>query len=332
MDFKRSRFFLRGLAIALFLLIAACAATVPPPALPEPGLDWQAVPVLPEAIRHSLSGSVVRQIPDADGTLIPVRLFGSSGRRTPLLMVHGLQSHSGWFSQSAAFLANLGHPVYVIDRRGSGLSQAPRGDAKDFRLWAADIAAIGAYALKQHGGQQFFLLGHCFGAIPATVYTELAPATVKGLILTTPGIFTHTSIPPAQMLKIATTVAGERDYYFPVPLDPDQFSELPEYEPFIAADPLALRAVTGDLYWQVHKARQYIETHAGQLTMPILVGMAGEDEIADNRRNRAWLADLPSFDRTEIVYPDARHILEYSLEQARYFQDLRQWLSWIEER
>lgn len=329
---KNHRWLLRGAGSVFFLLLTACAATVPPPELPDRTLTWQALPELPEAIRQKLSGSQIQQIPAEDGTLVPVRIFGASGRHTPVLMAHGLQSHSGWFTQSAAFLADLGHPVYVIDRRGSGLSQAPRGDTKDFHLWADDIATIGAYALEQHGGQQFFLLGHCFGAIPATLYAERMPANIKGLILTTPGIFTHTSIPLAQMLKIITTSAGNRDYYFPVPLDADQFSELPEYEPFIAADPLALRAVTGDLYWQIHKARQYIVANAGHLSMPILVGLAGEDEIADNRKNRQWLGDVPALDKTEIIYPDARHILEYSLEQKRYFQDLRWWLSWIEER
>ena len=329
---KRNRFISWVLAILLYLLLPACAATLQPPALPDPDLAWQELPELPEAMRQSLSGSEIRRITAENGTVVPVRLFGSDGNRMPLLMVHGLQSHSGWFSQSAAFLASLGYPVYVMDRRGSGLSQAPRGDIKDFMQWANDIEAVRAYAIKQHGGSQVFLLGHCFGAIPATLYAERTPEAIKGLILTTPGIFTYTSIPFSQMLKIATTLSGQRDYYLPVPLDPDQFSELPEYEPLIAADPLALRSVTGDLYWQIHRARQYIKSNSDQLTMPILVGMAGEDEIADNRQNRQWLVDVPSPDKTEMTYPEARHILEYSLERQRYFEDLRQWLFRIEER
>lgn len=326
------RYLIKGGTLILFLLLNACAATVSPPALPDPAMDWRQVPELPPAIHESLSTSQLVIVEGEAGIDVPVRRFGPRGQRPPLLMAHGLQSHSGWFAQSAAFIADLGHPVYVIDRRGSGLSQAMRGDTKDFKVWSDDLRTVAEWAMQQHGHSQVYVLGHCFGAIPATVFAEGSPEMVKGLILTTPGIYTHTSIPFGQMLKIVTTFSGRRDYYFPVPLDTDQFSELPEYEPFIAADPLALRAVTGDLYWQIHKARKSILAHSDRLTMPVLVGFAGEDEIADNRKNRQWLAAVPSVDKTEIVYPDARHILEYSQEKADYFRDLRYWLARMEER
>ncbi len=322
---------LRTLVTGLFLLLSACAATVERPTLPDPDMVWQAVAELPEPVRNSLRGSTLIMVPDENGLAIPVRGYGLNGSRTPLLMVHGLQSHSGWFSQSAAFIADLGHPVYVIDRRGSGLSQAVRGDSKDFMEWSEDIHEVAEQSMARHRKKQLLVLGHCFGAIPATVYAETYPASVKGLVLTTPGIYTHTSIPFSQMLKIGTSLSGSRNYYFPVPLDPEQFSEIPEYAPFIAADPLALRSVTGDLYWQIHLARKYIKSNDAYLTMPMLVGYAGEDEIADNVKNRKWLAEVPTSDKTEIVYPDARHILEYSLERNKYFADLGRWLSRIEE-
>lgn len=329
---KRFHLLLKVLAKALMLLQCACAATIGPPAQPNPDMDWQQTVKLPRAIHDSLQGSRLLMIPGKEGVVIPVRLFGPDGDKSPLVMVHGLQSHSGWFAQSAAFIAGLGHPVYVIDRRGSGLSQMRRGDAKDFMAWGDDIHTVTDWALRRHGHRQIFMLGHCFGAIPATLFAETSPDLVRGLILTTPGIFTHTSIPFSEMLKIVMTSTGQRDYYFPVPLEANQFSELPEYEPFIASDPLALRAVTGDLYWQIYKARQYLEAHTELLTMPVLAGFAGEDEIADNQMNQQWLAKVPAQARTEIVYPDARHILEFSQERDLYFKDLANWLAWIETR
>jgi len=320
------------LAGLIGLLVAACAATVPRPAPPPDGMRWPELPELPAEIRASMLGSTVITVEAGDGVAVPVRLFGADGRRTPVLMAHGLQSHSGWFAQSAAFIASLGHPVYAVDRRGSGLSRQPRGDSKAFTDWTEDLGAVARMAMARHDAGRLLVLGHCFGAIPATLYAETRPAEIAGLILTTPGIFTRTSIPLSQMLTIATSLPGRRDYYFPVPLAPEEFSELPQYAPFIAADPLALRAASGDLYWQVHKARQHLLAHSNELTMPILVGLAGEDGIADNDASRRWLAGLPAAVRTEIVYPGARHILEYSTQRDLYFADLRHWLAWIEER
>jgi len=323
----------RILSAALFgLLLAACAATVPPPVAPPADLRWADLPELPGEIRASVDEGTVITVNADDGVEIPVRLFGSDGRKTPVLMAHGLQSHSGWFAQSAAFIAGLGHPVYAVDRRGSGLSRQPRGDSKSFTEWSDDLHAVAREAMKRHGAGRLLVLGHCFGAIPATLYAESHPEVATGLILTTPGIFTRTSIPLSQMLTIATSRSGHRDYYFPVPLTPGEFSELPRYAPFIAADPLALRAATGDLYWQVHQARKHLLAHSDELTMPILVGFAEADGIADNAASRRWLAGLPAEARTEIVYPGARHILEYSAQRDRYFNDLRHWLAWMEER
>jgi len=326
---RLARPFLAGL---LSLQVAACATTVPPPAPPAESTPWQNLSELPAEIRESVRGGAVITVVAADGVDIPVRLFGAEGGKTPILMAHGLQSHSGWFAQSAAFIAGLGHPVYAVDRRGSGLSLTTRGDSKDFTAWADDLHAVARQAMARHGAGRVLMLGHCFGAIPATLFAEGHPEEVAALILTTPGIFTLTSIPLSQMLTIATSRTGHRDYYFPVPLAPEEFSELPQYAPFIAADPLALRAATGDLYWQVHKARRHLLANDAVLTMPILVGFAGEDGIADNDASQRWLAGLPTTVKTEIVYPGARHILEYSTERDRYFDDLRLWLTWIEER
>jgi alpha-beta hydrolase superfamily lysophospholipase len=60
--------------------------------------------------------------------------------------------------------------------------------------------------------------------------------------------------------------------------------------------------------------------------MPIFVGIAAEDPICNNRRNKGFFGKLPARDKTLIEYEDARHILEYSPERERYFADLADWL------
>ncbi len=284
---------------------------------------------MPEPLREALGNGGLEFLPGPGGYAVPVRTYGLAGRRPPVVLTHGLQSHSGWFAQSAAFLAGLGHPAYALDRRGSGLSQAPRGDVKDFEAWAEEILAVVEEARRRHGAGQVYLVGHCFGAIPAAVFAGSHPELVKGLVLTTPGLHTRTSVTVGQALRIFFSASGKRDYYLPVPLETQWFSELPEFEAFVAGDPLALRAATGDLYWQIHRARRAV-AEPGGLRMPLWMGLAGEDPIADNGANEAWFLRVPSPRKTLVRYEDARHVLEFSPVRERFFGDLAAWLAWVE--
>ncbi len=73
----------------------------------------------------------LEEIAGRDGSPIPTRVWhvdGATAKATPVVMTHGLQSHSGLFARSQAHLASLGLPVYAFDRRGSGRSRERRGD------------------------------------------------------------------------------------------------------------------------------------------------------------------------------------------------------------
>jgi esterase/lipase len=117
----------------------------------------------------------------------------------------------------------------------------------------------------------------------------------------------------------------------PSPLETSWFTELEDYEEFIKSDDLSLKEATGDFYYQIHKARKYIQKHRDRLTMPVFLGIAGEDPICNNDRNTTFFNNLPSQDKDLVAYEDARHILEFSSEKERYFDDLTTWLASHEE-
>lgn len=287
---------------------------------------WQAEINAPPQFRTALSQASFGFISNDDHLDIPVRVFGAEGKKEPVVFTHGLQSHSGWFVQSASFLADLGHPVYVMDRMGSGLSRAQRGDVKDFRQWAREIEVVASFARERHRHDMFYLVGHCFGAIPATVYAYMYPDNLKGLILSTPAIYTRTSIPFGDMVRIFMTQSGARNFDVPVTLKPESFTELPEYQEFVRSDTLSLRAATGDFYFQVNKARKYITGNADLLQNPLLMVMAGEDPICDNERNRRFFDKVSVLDKQIEEFTGARHILEFSTEKGAFFATLSNWL------
>jgi alpha-beta hydrolase superfamily lysophospholipase len=288
---------------------------------------WEENIVAPADLKAALSEAKIESIPSTGAADIYMRVFGKNGKKTPVIMSHGLQSHSGWFVQSAAFMAGLGHPVYSMDRRGSGLSRAPRGDLKDFTIMVEDIHTVANFVEKRHAKEKVYLLGHCFGAIPAAAYACEYPDNVKGLILTTPAIYTKTEPSLFWKIRILITPSGKGNFMVPNPLETSQFTELKKYEEFIMNDTLSLKAATGDFYYQVHRARKFIHQNISRLNMPVFMGIAGEDPIVDNQRNLVFFQKIPAEDNTLIEYNDARHILEFSPEKEKYFGDLANWLN-----
>jgi alpha-beta hydrolase superfamily lysophospholipase len=264
-------------------------------------------------------------IPAAGGVLIPTRVYESNCDRIPVVLIHGLQSHSGWFMQSASFLSNLGFPVYAFDRRGSGLSKERRGDCSNFMEMAADLTIVSDYAARKHSAQKVHMLGHCFGAIPATAFTCEYPDRVQSLVLSTPGIYTSSDLHPIQKMLILWRQITGKTAYVSAPIAPEMFSDLDEWVAFVRADSLALREVTSSFFYEVHRARQFIRKNVAKLTMPVFMAIAASDAVCDNKRNRRFFASVPSPRKELIEYSDARHILEFSRERDRFFSDLKKW-------
>jgi alpha-beta hydrolase superfamily lysophospholipase len=241
-------------------------------------------------------------------------------------MLHGLQSHSGWFIQSQTFLANLGFPVYAMDRRGSGLSEGNRGDCSDFRQMSADVHAVANHARRVHESEKVHVFGHCFGTIPAALFATTFRELVASLIMASSGIFTKVTLDLARKLELAWSKAARRTVQIPIPLRPEMFSDIAECVRFIQEDEARLRTATGAFYYEVLKACRHIRSHRLRLTMPVFMANAGDDPICDTEANEKFFWSLPSRHRLLVRYERSRHVIEFSEQRDVFFRDLNWWL------
>jgi len=266
----------------------------------------------------------VDSIPAKHGGRIPVRVFEGRGG-IPVVMLHGLHSHSGWFMQSAAFLASLGCPVYSFDRRGSGLSRESREHVGLFRDLLDEIDAVVTCATNTHDVEKVHVLGHCLGALPATVFVCDNPRRVASLILSTPGIYTHVTVPIRRKLRIGALGPLRSKSPIPFPLEPEKLADLETCRQFIAADDLAVHEVTASFCFSIFSGSWALRRKIRRLRVPTFVALAGKDMLSDNPRTVAFLDRAPAPKRV-VTYPEATHILEYSVEKDRFFGDLADWI------
>jgi alpha-beta hydrolase superfamily lysophospholipase len=264
-------------------------------------------------------------IQSSRGYAIPVRRFGAGGTGRPVVMVHGLESHSGWFVQSARRIATLGLPVHSFDRAGSGVSEADGDRWCRLDDLLAEVDAVADAALAEGRHHEIHLIGHCFGAIVALLYAALhRPERVASLALATPALYTHTDLDTRAKLRVLWSVIRRRDDRIAIPLSPGDFSELAPFVEIVRGDPLVLRTAPARLFYEIRRARRRLREAAGALRAPLLTAMAGDDPICDNRRNRQLLGRVTA--KREIhEYPGTRHILEFSGARDVFLADLAAW-------
>lgn len=113
----------------------------------------------------------------AEGVTLHVRHRPAPGSPA-FLLVHGLSSNARLWDGVADRLAAAGHPVYAVDLRSHGESDAPP-EGYDTATAAADVAAAGA-AL---GLTQAVVAGQSWGGNVAVRLAAEHPALVAGLAL-----------------------------------------------------------------------------------------------------------------------------------------------------
>ena len=75
----------------------------------------------------------------SDGIELKYRYWKCESARSCAIILHGIQSHSGWYEASAQYLFSSGIEVAALDRRGSGMNSSNRGDTPNFKALAEDI-------------------------------------------------------------------------------------------------------------------------------------------------------------------------------------------------
>ncbi|HKE98059.1 MAG TPA: alpha/beta fold hydrolase [Actinomycetes bacterium] len=122
-----------------------------------------------------------------------------------VVYLHGIASHAGWFSETAAHLRDQGVTVYAPDRRGSGRSGGPRGHLDRYRRALDDAGQAVRLAAAEHEGTPVFLAASSWAAKLAVVHAAWRPASLSGLLLLGPGLLARVDLPPVRLLQV---VAG----------------------------------------------------------------------------------------------------------------------------
>ncbi|CCH52726.1 Acylglycerol lipase [Fibrisoma limi BUZ 3] len=99
-----------------------------------------------------------------------------------VVIIHGLNSHSGYYEKFASQLTENGYDVFAMDLRGRGMSEGERYYIADYHDIVGDIDLLVDIVRSTYPTLAIFLLGHSAGGVFASVYTVGNQSKLTGLI------------------------------------------------------------------------------------------------------------------------------------------------------
>lgn len=244
-----------------------------------------------------------------------------------LLCVHGLAEHSGRYSTLAAVACRAGLDVAAVDLFGHGQSPGRRGHIRDFmmdHLGAVDALLTGA---DEAGlAEPRYLLGHSLGGLIAARWVQVhhAEKRIAGLILMTPYVAPQIRVPGWKRL-LAVALSG------PMPgftlrtgiKDADLFRD-PAEEAVYASDPLVQRRISAGHWIALGVEQRRLMERVGDLMVPTLLLLAGDDRIASSDAARVLGCALR--EATVVEYAKAFHPLHRDPVSGQVFKDMIDWV------
>jgi alpha-beta hydrolase superfamily lysophospholipase len=270
-----------------------------------------------------LADPLIERLEFDDGAGAFVRHWSPEGSTIgSVVLLHGIQSHSGWYLNSCGRLADSGFQVWAPDRRGSGLNQVHRGDAPSFRRLIDDVAA-----LLRRVDPPRFLEGISWGGKLALGLQRRHPGLADGLVLLTPGLASQVNLTWNQRIAVLLCRCFSPRSEFDIPLNnPELFTANVDFRRWIQDDPLALRKATARLLVESARLDMYNRFAARHVVVPTLLLLAERDRIIDNAGVRRLVARFPVADLTVREYSGANHTMEFEMGGPPFLDDLIDWL------
>jgi alpha-beta hydrolase superfamily lysophospholipase len=291
--------------------------------------DTQTEIVLPMASPLPAAIAPKRKIMElADGYRTPVYVHlppKGTAMLAPVVYLHGIQSHPGWFCGSAAAMARTGHAVFQVTRRGSGESTDARGHAASAAQLLDDIAVVARLAMKATSVPRVHLVGASWGGKLAAVLATRPPndVLIASLTMIAPGIISHVDVRPRKKLLIAAMALVRPTARFKIPLnDVKLFTDNPPMIEYLEHDGYRLKEGTARfMFASVLLDLMLRRAREGCLTMPTTLLLAARDRIVDNVATRKVVIRLTA-GHAVVEEFDAAHTLEFEPNPRLFFASL----------
>ncbi|RYY15896.1 MAG: alpha/beta hydrolase [Chitinophagaceae bacterium] len=263
-----------------------------------------------------------------NGQLIFYRSWKVTGKAKGIvIIVHGLNSHSGYYQNFAIQLCESHFDVYAIDLAGRGESQGERYYIPDYKDIIADIDQLLAIAKFSHPTLPVFIFGHSAGGVFASVYAADNQNKLRGLISES---FAFQLPAPAFALAIIKLLGNILPHARLVKLNNADFSRDPGSVNSMNNDPLlSNEKQPAKTMQQLLVAGEYLEKKMPELRLPILIMHGTADKATKVSGSKYFMEHASSKDKQIKLYEGHYHDLLNDKFSGIVVMDI---LNWLNER
>ncbi len=246
-----------------------------------------------QAREHQTADKVSRQIANTpaddhiravNGDFLPIRTWLPQAKpRRVVVALHGMVTHSGWFSQLGNLLVECGVALIAPDRRGNGQAKH-LGQISDTDLLMADVDVAVQHARQLSDDVTLFSwCGSANFAVPAA-----AQVAADRFVMASPGL-----VPLAEMsARFRCTQAI--DGFLPIHFDPaGDFTDDAETKDIICADKLYLRRIPEELRGAWKKLNPIAREALHNLPIPAHCVLTRVDRMIDIPKTLDLMGDIP---------------------------------------
>jgi alpha-beta hydrolase superfamily lysophospholipase len=254
---------------------------------------------------------------------------GAAAKAT-VLFVHGYGDHCARYPYATAHFTNRGFDWITFDYRGHGQAAGTRGHCYHFEEYLDDFDAALALAERRAGGRPLFVVATSHGALVAMRYFTSGaykPPAIRGLALCSPFFAVGMKVPA---VKVAAGKVVSR-------LIPRLAMSSQIKSEDLSRDPAVVEAhrkdrwthgvATARWFTECSAAQAYCLAHAGNLQLPVLMLVAGEDRLVNPSRSREVFEAMTHADKQFVLYPEYFHEVLNDKGREAVFADLEKWLA-----
>lgn len=244
--------------------------------------------------------------------------------RAIIVIVHGFNSHSGYYRWVAEQFVAHGLAVYALDLRGRGQSEGERFYVEKFADYVNDVATFVALAKAQEPGLPVFMLGHSAGGVVACLYTLEHQAELAGLICES---FAHEVPAPDFALAVLKGVSHIAPHAHVLKLNNADFSRDPNVVEAMNKDPfIAGESQPAETIAEMVRADERLKQEFPLITLPVLILHGTHDKAAKPSGSQHFYNRAGSTDKTLKLYEGHFHDLLNDIDKEVVMADIQGWL------